>query len=324
MKIEIIHKDSGYAEQFQLFCEKNALVFNSKKWLDVYEASQIQSCAIFNKNNDVIGCFVYYIFKKSSFKFIITPPYAPHIELFYVNPAESIVGKNTFDKEISEALAVYFKSLSYDYFNINLPINIVDTQPFIWQKFQSRNRFTYLIDLSLSEEQLWNNLSSEKRKSIKKAEKDGLLIEISEDKKRIYDLVLKSLNRNEKNKNANIIKNILTEFASNSNSYAFTARLGQDYLATAFCIQYGGKSMYLFGGFDDQNKHHGAHVSCMWQCILKAKKQGLVYFDFEGSMNKSIERYFREFGGELKSYSCIEDVKPTVALLLKLKGGLPI
>ncbi len=324
MTIELIYSHSQYFDAWQKFCEKHALVFNGNNWLAVYNKSQIQACSILNKNEEVIGCFVYYTFKKSTFKFVITPPYAPHIDLFYVNPAESVVGRNTFDKEISEALALYFKGLSYDYLNINLPLNTVDTQPFIWNGFQSRNRFTYLIDLSLSEEQLWNNLSSEKRKSIKKAEKDGLQIELIEDKKRIYDLVVKSLDRNEKNKNAEIIQNILSQYASIHNSYAFVAKNGQEDLAVAFCLRYGKKSMYLFGGFDDQHKHHGAHVSCMWQCILLAKNQGLLHFDFEGSMNKSIERYFREFGGELKTYSCIEDIKPAVALLYKMKGGLPI
>ncbi|MCC6372738.1 MAG: hypothetical protein IT236_17165 [Bacteroidia bacterium] len=81
--------------------------------------------------------------------------------------------------------------------------------------------------------------------------------------------------------------------------------------------------MYLFGVFDSENKHHGAGVSCMWQSILKAKEMGLSHFDFEGSMNEKIERYFREFGGELVPYFCIEKIKPSLSAVLKLKGQLP-
>ena len=324
MKVIDLHISPAYISRREAFCEKHGLIFNGHAWLDIYPESKIHPCIITNNNDEIIGCFVYYSFTKTSFKFIITPPYAPHIDLFYINPAESIVGKNTFDKDLSQVLSTFFKSLKYDYLNINLPLNIVDTQAFIWQKFTSRQRFTYLIDLRLSEEQLWQNLSSEKRKSIKKAEKDGLTIEESNDKKRIYDLVLKSLTRNEKAKNADIIEKLLRDFANEQNSMAFISKSNGQDLAAAFCIKYGDKVMYLFGGFDEQNKHHGAHVSCMWHCILTAKKLGLKYFDFEGSMNQSIERYFREFGGEIKSYACIEEVKPAVAMLYKLKGGLPI
>ena len=56
----------------------------------------------------------------------------------------------------------------------------------------------------------------------------------------------------------------------------------------------------------------------MWQSILKAKELNLEYFDFEGSMNETIERYFREFGGELQPYICLEKIKPTLQVLFSL------
>ena len=324
MTVEVVNSHSKFLTAWEAFAKKHRLVFNGNDWLQVYQNKGVNPCVLLNNNNEVIGCFTYFRYRKSGFTFVITPPYAPHIELFYVNPAESVVGKNTFDKEVTECIAVYLRTLSYDYLNLNLPTSIVDTQPFIWQKFNSRNRFTYVIDLSLNEEQLWNRLSSEKRKSIKKAEKDGLSIEATANKQVIYDLVLKSLGRNNKAKNASYIANILHNYANNTNSMAFVAKHGNDYLAVAFCLFYGNKAMYLFGGFDADNKHHGAHVSCMWQCICTAAKMGFAYFDFEGSMNQSIERYFREFGGEIKSYACIENVKPAAKLFFKLRGGLPV
>ena len=76
--------------------------------------------------------------------------------------------------------------------------------------------------------------------------------------------------------------------------------------------------MYLFGGFDSENKHHGAGVSCMWQSILKAKDLNLQYFDFEGSMNETIERYFREFGGDMIQYACVEKINPILKTMLTL------
>jgi endo-alpha-1,4-polygalactosaminidase (GH114 family) len=43
----------------------------------------------------------------------------------------------------------------------------------------------------------------------------------------------------------------------------------------------------------------------MWKSILKAKQMNLKIFDFEGSMLPNVERYFREFGGNLVPYySC--------------------
>lgn len=324
MKIETVNSYSALYAALQDFITRHGLLFNSAPWLKNYPAKNIFQCAILNNNNDVIGCFNYYIFKKTVFSFVITPPFSPNIDLFYINPSDSVVGKNSFNKDLGEALAVYFDALNVSYININLPETIIDTQPFIWKGYTSRGRFSYMINLKNSEEELWNNLSSEKRKSIKKAVKDGLIIEQSTDYELIYSLIIKSLERNSLSKNREIIKNILFSFANAVNSYGFVARRNNHAIGATFCIISRGKAIYLFGGFDADNKHHGAGVSCMWQSILKAKESGLTHFDFEGSMDPKIERYFREFGGELISYFSVLKVSNAVKIFLALKKHNPV
>lgn len=324
MKIEQVNTKSTLYPALSSFIQKNGLLFNAPDWIRIYPEHQIHQCAILNNNNEVIGCFCYYSFKKAIYKLFITPPYAPDIELFYVNPSESVVGKNTFNKETSEAIAGYFDSQKHEYLNLNLPQDIIDTQPFTWRGYTSRTRYSYLIDLSPAPEVLKANLSSEKRKSLNKAEKDGVEVHETKDYELVYSLVAKSLERNEKLKNSAIIKNILFSFARNENSYAFVAKQNGRAIGATFCLINKRKSLYLFGGFDADHKHHGAGVACMWQSILKAKELGLGYFDFEGSMNASIERYFREFGGQLVPYFCVEKVKPTFKILMSLRGRRPV
>ena len=320
MKVEEIHSHSEQYIPLQKFVEKNKLLFNTESWLKNYNRDNIVQCAILNKNNEVIGCFMYYKFKKTTFNFIISAPFTPNIDLFFVNPAESVVGANTFNKEISEVLSSYFDKVKAHYINLNLPANIIDTQPFIWNNYQSKHRYSYIINLDDSKEKLWDNLSSEKRKSVNKATKDNLEIKEAQDFKEVYELIIKSLSRNNLAKNTQIIRNILFSFANKQNSFSYIAYHNGMALGATYCLVYKDTAMYLFGGFDSENKHHGAGVSCMWQSILKAKELGLKHFDFEGSMNENIERYFREFGGELIQYACIEKISPILKLALKIKG----
>lgn len=319
MKIGLVHKNSLHHPKLKDFVLKHKLTFNSEAWLHNYPESDIFQCAIFNNNDDVIGCFFYFKFHKSVFKFIITAPFAPDIELFYVNPSESVVGRNSFDKEIMTTLAAYFDSLGAQYVNLNFPSRIVDTQPFIWKGYSAKTRYSYLIDLSGSKEELLANLSSEKRKSLNKAEKDGLQIRQTEDYELVYSLIVKSLERNQIAKNLPIIRSILFSFANKTNSYAFVAYYNNEPAGVSFCLIDDQKAVYLFGGLDADNKHHGAGVSCMWRSILLAKESGLKWFDFEGSMNVAIERYFREFGGSLTPYFCVEKVNWLMRLLLVFK-----
>ena len=324
MKIELVNSASPHYAKLQSFVEKHRVFFNAETWIKNYSTENIRQCAILNNNNDVIGCFTYYQFKKAIFKFIITPPYSPNIDLFYINPAESVVGKNSFNKDLLVIITAYFDELGVPYININLPYNTIDTQPFIWKGYTSKTRYSYLVDLSKTKEELWDNLSSEKRKSINKASKDELVIKETTDYELVHSLIIKSLERNDKDKNLEVLKNILFSFSNTFNAFAFVAYHKQVPIGATYCIVNGDKAIYLFGGFDSENKHHGAGVSCMWQSILKAKELGLKHFDFEGSMYMAIERYFREFGGELTPYFCVEKIAPALNLLLKIKGHNPL
>ncbi|MCC6372737.1 MAG: hypothetical protein IT236_17160 [Bacteroidia bacterium] len=235
MKIEEINKQSPAYQALQQFVIKHKVLFNSRQWLASYPEENLVQCALFNNNNDVIGCFVYYTFKKALFRFAICAPYTPHIDLFYINPSESVVGRNTFNKEVAETLAVYFDGIKADYKNFNLPSHIIDTQPFIWKGYTSRNRYSYIIDLSKSKEELWNNLASEKRKSINKAEKDQLEISETQNFDKVYELIIKSLSRNNLGKNTEVIKNILFRFSNPQTAYSFIASANGVPIGASFC-----------------------------------------------------------------------------------------
>lgn len=320
MKIGVIHNSHAQAKAYAEFLDKRGGLFMSSDWAKLYSGSQLVRCGIFNKNNEVVGCFQYYTFRKLIFNCVITPPFAPHISLYFDNPAESVVGRNSFVKEVMELVADYFHSLKADLLDISLPAETVDTQPFTWQGFDARWRYSYWLDLRESEEDLWSKLSGEKRKSMNKASKDNLHVELCEDRKRVTRLVKGTLQRNGALSNTTLMEDIIGEKTGRGHSFAFVASDGHADLGAAFCVVDGNTAVYLFGGTAEGNRHHGAGVSCMWQSILHAKRTGLERFDFEGSMQPGIERYFREFGGQLVPYAAIQKRSRLLGSLMKLRG----
>jgi lipid II:glycine glycyltransferase (peptidoglycan interpeptide bridge formation enzyme) len=200
-----------------------------------------------------------------------------------------------------------------------LPFTINDTQPFYWDNFKVIPNYTYRLPLNRTEEELFENLTSEKRKSIKRAEKDNLSIEQTTDYKAVKALIEKTFSRKEKKVSQDYLNKILFEFANVSNSFAFIAHKDGKPSGCVFCIHYNKTAFYLFGGYDEGNKHHGAGVSCMWQGILHAKKIGMTVFDFEGSMLVEVEKYFREFGGDLVPYYTVHKAGLPLEMVLKLK-----
>jgi len=300
------------------FSQREKSLFYSEQWQAIYADRDLRICVILNNNEDVIGVFQYLVFEKLIFKMAITPPFCPSIGLHYINPGESVVGRNSFTKELLTAVAAYFAEQGHDLVDLALPAEIQDTQPFTWKGMRSVLRYSYWIDLKQTEEELWKKLSGEKRKSVTKAEKDALIIERSEDFPVIADLIVASLERNKALKNEELIRRIISD-SMKDQVIAFTARHGGELLAATFCVKDTDKVIYLFGGTAATNRHHGAGVACMWRSILFAKQSGAHVFDFEGSMQPGIEKYFREFGGDLISYAAIEKSGLLLSLLMKLR-----
>lgn len=312
---EISYKDENYRK---LIVSKGT-VFNLPEWLEMYEKNILVN-GIFNDNHELIGSFFLFVGQKFKMKFVITPPYTPNMGLFYINPAQSKANGLTFDKEVMTLIKDHLNSLKAKLITIALPFSAKDTQPFFWDKYKVIPNYTYRLELNKTEDQLFENLTSEKRKSVKKAEKDGLEIKLTDDYKSVKTLVEKTFDRKEKGLIKNYLNKILFEFAKPENSFAFIATKDGKPSASVFCIHYNKTAFYLFGGYDDNNKHHGAGVSCMWQSILYAKKLGIEVFDFEGSMLVEVEKYFREFGGELVPYYTINKASIPIEMLMKFKS----
>jgi hypothetical protein len=73
---------------------------------------------------------------------------------------------------------------------------------------------------------------------------------------------------------------------------------------------------YLLGGGHPELRSSGAGSLLMWEAIMRARAVTDV-FDFEGSMLKPVERFFRAFGGCQTPYLYVSRVSaPAQAALI--------
>jgi lipid II:glycine glycyltransferase (peptidoglycan interpeptide bridge formation enzyme) len=308
-----MNKDAAAYEK--LCTSLRAPVFNSPDWLRLFE--RIKLYGIFNNNNELIGTFYFYNYKKYGLELNICPPFTPHNGLVFENRAENSANINSFNKNILNEVAEFINKLNSKLLVFVLPAGLLETQPFTWKDMEVKVKYTYHIDLDKTEEQLLTNLSSEKRKSLNKAKTDGLKIEKTSDMKAVKEVVLKTFARKQISRNVEYFDKILFNFANEGNSFAYVAYQDNNPIAASFCVHDQQSSYYLFGGYDPVQKHHGAGVSCMWQSILYAKQTGLKTFDFEGSMIPEVEKYFREFGGTLVPYYHVGKIKFPLNIVYK-------
>ena len=66
---------------------------------------------------------------------------------------------------------------------------------------------------------------------------------------------------------------------------------------------------YLMGGRNPKLRSSGATSLCMWEAI-QFSASVTKSFDFEGSMNEPVERFFRAFGAVQTPYFSIKKTLP--------------
>lgn len=305
-----------HSEPYIKLAREHGSVFNQPEWLAIYD-SGLEVVGIYNTGNTLIGAFNLLVAKRFGLRFLRVPPYMPHNALFFVNPALTLCNKITVEKELYTLIANFLKTKNAALTLTALPPAFSDTQVFYWHQFKVIPNYTYI--LNLKENDLFGQFSSERRKSIRKAEKDNIVVKETNDYTLVKALVEKTFNRKQKSISQQMLDAILFRFASPTNSFAFVAYKDAKPSACTFCIYSGNTVYYLLGGYDAQNKHHGAGALCMYQSIVKAQTLGLSVFDFEGSMLPEVEKYFREFGGTLTPYYTINKARLWLEMMLKFK-----
>ncbi len=291
-------------------------IFNTLEWLNIF-GDRVKLFGLCENSGNLIGGFCLYERRRFIFKIYLDPPFTPCIGPFLRTEAKNPVSIMSKWKEATTLVAKTIDSLPYSVVSISLNKSVVDTQPFIWKKFKVTPRYTYILDLEKSIEDIHKGMSAERRNDARKAIKDGLTVVQVDNFEIVKSLILKTFSRQKMTVNKNHLDKILFEFAAKENSFAFVTFDREKPIAATFCIYDKDTAYYLFGGYDYESKHHGAGALAVWEAIKYAKNIGLKYFDFEGSMVPQIERYFRGFGGQLLPYYRINKAKLLIEILLK-------
>jgi hypothetical protein len=304
------------------FFEKSAQfagVFGSRDWLTVY-GDQLSLVGIYKDEQQLIGGFFYLKVKKYGFSFLKLPPYTPHCGLFFISESKNKSSANSFAKEVMAEVCQYIDAQKAALTVMAFPFYILDLQPFIWAKYKVVPNYTYRIALDKPMEEIRANFDSKNRNAIAKAIKDGVEVRSNGmDAESLYNFFNGTLTAAGANIYNTELKHIFYRFRQNHNSFSMEAYKDQVLLGTVFCIHDQTTCYYLLGGVDKNSGVQGVNNLLVQYCIEEAAKRGCKVFDFEGSMLKGVEKFFRGFGPELVPYYTVNKAKLPIELMLKFK-----
>ena len=283
-------------------CNESTSIFSQHWWLDAVVGDNGWDVILIKKDKIVIGALPYTIQKFGYFfKGIYNPHLTPRTNLFldYSN-IRTNEEKSSFEIYVLKKIICKIPKVSF--FSINLNRSNINLMPFHWDKFNATVRYTYIIDDLQNAETIFNNFHKRTRRHIKRA-KIRFSTSESNDINLFYKLNTDSFRR----KNIKIpysfsLLNSIDKACKVRNKRKIIIAHENNNIVAGIYLVWDKKSMYyLASGVLESYKSTGVASLLVWEAIKFASKMNKI-FDFEGSMNYSIEPFFRSFNPKLKTY----------------------
>ncbi len=310
--------ESGDHAAYDELARLHGTLFNGRDWLALF-GDRMQALGLFDEGGELVGGLSLYQERRWGFRIIRRAPFTPIYGPFLALKAQNPVAVLEERRKALDCMVEHLERENPALCMVPLDRRISDALPFFWSGYKVVPQYTYLLDLAVAPEDMLKNMSSERRKNIAKAGRDGLRTCAAANMEEVRDLVLATFARQEKFVDRSCLDAILFRYANSANSFAYTTYRDDRPIATCFAVHDSRTAYYLLGGYSAEERHHGAGAAAMFAAIKHAGEIGLETFDFEGSVIPAIERYFRGFGGRIAPYLTVNKAWLPIEMALKFK-----
>jgi hypothetical protein len=250
----------------------------------------------YDKNQDIVGALTYHLRKKYGLTFILMPPLTPACGV-WIHPNSISNAENITKELISQIPKVDYTSLKLS------PMTDCLCQS-TELGFQTKTNYTYILHNIKDTEWIFSNFLPKIRNHISKTKINLEVLETENilDFLTINDLVFEQ--KGMKNPVSKQIWDTLDNALSTQKKRKIFLAIDkhtQEKVACLYLIWDNQKAYFLAGGSKREPVATGSMYLLFYTAIQFAASK-VDCFDFEGSMIQSVERYFRDFNGELSPY----------------------
>jgi Acetyltransferase (GNAT) domain len=278
-------------------------VFEQPWWLDCVAPGAWDEL-ILRRGDDVVARLPYVLRRRLGLRTIGQPPFTQTLGPWLAPSEGKYARRLENEKKLLEQLIALLPE--FDFFRQYFSTTMTNWLPFYWAGFQATTHYTYRIEDLSDLERVQHEFQEHVRRGIRKARS---VVEVA------YEFPLDQLLRLD-------AQTYMRQGRKAPGSHALIRRLD------AACAQRGARR--ILGAVDARGRPHaalyvvwdeqtfyalvnardadlqavGANTLLYWEAIRLASEVSRV-FDFEGSMIKPVEHYFRGFGGRQTPYFCI-------------------
>lgn len=216
-------------------------------------------------------------------------------------------------QEILDFLEPKYKRMA-----LNNHYSINDIRPFIWRNYSPVVRYSFLIDLTSSDD-LLKQMEQRTRYDIKKSQKKCTQISTEDNLSAFHNLHEMTYKR--QGLKCPVPEPRLKKIYQNLKNLDkcriyFAKDADKTVLSTAFIAWNGDVAYYLMGAVNHEMRDQGSANLLLWKAMMDLKEMGVRYFDLYGANTPSIALFKRGFGGKLKTYYRVERINSSLMRFL--------
>ena len=324
-KLKITNKEIYFK-----LCEtegSNIPLFLQYWWMDTVCEGKCWDVALaYGKRGDVTGAMPYLIGSKFGFRYIVQPQLTQYNGPWYRYPVGIGNRKRIqFQYSVDEQLIAHLNGLKLAFYSQCFAPMASSWLPYHWAGFRQTTRYSYRYDDISEPENLLKVMSPKDRreKILSLMPQVDVVTDISPDRFASMFVEYWVL----QGKDCMLPQSFLTTVCNNALARGNGMITGLVYkdskqlIGASFAV-YDDKCAYsLMSAFDRRYDKPGVSESLFWSLILKLSGKTKA-FDFEGSMNKNIEYFYRSFGARPVPYNhvwrCFNPLlKPVVERIIR-------
>ena len=274
-------------------------IFSSPEWLEAVCPGNWEYLCVEGEKSIKI-CMPIITTRKYGVSILNMPPLTQSLGILL--PLEEGKYAEALSRNMNRMNELLAKLPSSAYFMQRFHPSFKNWLPFYWNGFKQTTRYTYIIEDLTNIDNVWNGFRSNIRQEIRKAEKQ-LVIEQSNDFDALSFCIKSTFERQAvKEFNFKMLERIFQTCDNLDCGKIFLVRNKNGDLCGGVYIVWDNKSSYyLSGGSPEHFRTTGAMSFLIWEAI-KFSSKITKQFNFEGSMIRPIERFFRAFGAKQIPY----------------------
>lgn len=314
-------------ERYKALCEaegSNIPLFLQYWWMEAVCAGKRWDVALVTKGDEVQAAMPYLWRCRCGMRYVLQPQLTPYCGPYYRYPATATtpMRRIAFQHEAAAQLIAHFQQCRLSYFQQNFSPEITDWLPFYWAGYQQTTRYTYVLpDLSCPEA-LFAAFDRDRRQKriLHLLPAVHLTDDATPEEMASFHLRYWHSRGERDLLSADFLQRVCAAAVTRKQGLILSLKDEEERTVAMRFVVYDDRCAHsLLSAMNPALRMAGATETLVWLTLQRLAPLTSAY-DFEGSMDRGIEYFYRSFGAQQVPYLSVECCRnPLLRMIMKMK-----